>query len=231
MRARNGICAFENGGQRMVGVQDVHSVTPKQMLWLRRGGRERLYELFREMEEKLRRLGLLGDFYGTIWLPTDIIVVAFGRGCVGVSWTFDEDEKDEAERFAEEIRRLNPEAEVQVETARDHMEMEEGTIITDFTWHGDEGASLIFRMVDDILQAVEEAGEVERLEVIKDIEGRRIRLPLFVPKLPESKMLERAAERCDIGDYVLLPDKRVYRRAKGGLREATPAEIAELTLL
>ena len=212
----------------MVGVQNIHNVTQKQMLWLRKGGRERLYELFREMEEKLQRLGLLGDFYGTIWLPTDIIMHVHRKDGGGVFWTFDEDEREEAERFAEEIRGRDPE--IQVITCESFLGISENTIMTDFGWHGDEGASLIFRMVDDILQAVEEAGDVERLEVIKDVE-RRIRLPLFVPKLPESEMLERAAEKCDVGDYVLLPGKRVYRRTEGGLREATPAEIAELTLL
>jgi hypothetical protein len=67
----------------MVGVQDVHSVTAKQMQWLRKGGRKRLHELFKGMEERLQRLGELGDFGGTIWLPTDIIVEASARkgGC------------------------------------------------------------------------------------------------------------------------------------------------------
>jgi len=28
------------------------------------------------MEERLQKLGVLGDFSGTIWLPTDVIVEA-----------------------------------------------------------------------------------------------------------------------------------------------------------
>jgi len=95
----------------MVGVQDVHSVTAKQMQWLRKGGRKRLHELFKEMEERLQRLGL------------------------------------------------------------------------------------------------------------------------FVPKLDEGEMLEYAAEKCSVGDYVVLPGKRIFRRTEDGLPEASPADIVELTIL
>jgi hypothetical protein len=217
----------------MVGVQDVHSVTAKQMQWLRRGGRKRLHELFKEMEERLQRLGVLGDFSGTIWLPTDVIVEACKevKGG-GVFWTFGEDEREEAERLAKQIRENNPDAVVQVTTARKYMGIRGNTIMTDFNWHGDEGAAAILNLVDEILEAVEVAGEAERLEVIRATDdGRLVRLPLFVPKLDESEMLEYAAEKCSVGDYVVFPGKRIFRRTKAGLTEASPADIVELTIL
>ena len=217
----------------MVGVQDVHTVTAKQMRWLRKGGRKRLHELFKEMEERLQRLGLLGDFSGTIWLPTDIIVeVRSGVRGGGVFWTFGEDEREEAERLAKEIRESNPSAVVRVTTARKYMGIRGNNIMTDFNWHGDEGAAIILNMVDEILEAVEVAGEAERLEVIRAAEdGRFVKLPMFVPKLSFDEMLECAAERCRVGDYVVLPDRRVFRRTENGLREANPADIVELTIL
>jgi hypothetical protein len=216
----------------MVGVQDVHSVTAKQMQWLWKGGRKRLHELFKEMGERLQRLGVLGDFSGTIWLPTDIIVeVRKGRGG-GVFWTFGEDEREEAERLAKQLRESSPDAVVRVTTARKYMGIRGNAIMTDFNWHGDEGAAIILNLIDGILEAVEVAGEAERLEVIREADdGRLVRLPLFVPKLGGSEMLEYAAEKCNVGDFVVFPGKRVFRRTEGGLTEASPADIVELTIL
>jgi len=217
----------------MVGVQDVRRVTAKQMWWLRKGGRKRLHELFKEMEERLQKLDVLGDFSGSVWLPTDIIVEACKevKGG-GVFWTFGEDERVEAERLAKEIRESDPSAVVQVTTARKYMGIRGNSVMTDFNWHGDEGAAIILNVVDEILEAVEIAGEAERLEVIHAAyDGRFVKLPLFVPKLAFDKMLEYAAERCRVGDYVVLPDKRIFRRTEDGLREANPADIVELTIL
>jgi len=106
------------------------------------------------------------------------------------------------------------------------------TIMMDFNWHGDEGACVILNLVDEILEAVEVAGEAERLEVIRVADdGRLVRLPLFVPKLDEGEMLEYAAEKCSVGDYVVFPGKRVFRRTEDGLTEASSADIVELTIL
>jgi len=217
----------------MVGVQDVHTVTAKQMRWLRKGGRKRLHELFKEMEEKLQKLGVLGDFSGAIWLPTDIIVSVQEKGGNGaVFWTFSENERKEVEDFAEKLKDVDPDFEIKVTTAGKYMGIKGNMVMTDFNWHGDEGAAIILNMVDEILEAVEVAGEVERLEVIHAADdGRFVKLPLFVPKLTLDEMLERAAERCDVGDYVVLPDRRVFRRTEDGLREANPADIVELTIL
>jgi hypothetical protein len=180
---------------------------------------------------KAQRLGVLGDFSGTIWLPTDIIVeVRKGRG--GVFWTFGEDEREEAERLAKQLRESSPDAVVRVTTARKYMGIRGNAIMTDFNWHGDEGAAIILNLIDEILEAVEVAGEAERLKVIREADdGRLVRLPLFVPKLGGSEMLEYAAEKCNVGDFVVFPGKRVFRRTEGGLTEASPADIVELTIL
>ena len=101
----------------MVGVQDVKKVTPSQMTWLRRGGRNLIYRLLNEMAVKLQALGLLWDFSGRIWLPTDIIVYAEAEDGGGVFWTYDEDMMEEAREHAEEVKEMNPHVKVSIKRA------------------------------------------------------------------------------------------------------------------
>jgi len=215
----------------LVGIQDVERVTPKQMAWLRKGGRNFLYKLFKEMEEKLRSLGLLGDFSGTIWLPTDIIVHAESEDGGGVFWTYDEDMLAEAKEFSEELKEMNPHAKVSVVKASEFLGIKDGNIMTEFTWHGHGGAAIIFRMLDQIFDAVEEGGDVTRIENAVRIGEKFVRLPFFVPKTDdEKKVLEFAGKYCGKGSYLIFPDKRVFKCSRGNLEEATPEDIVKLAL-
>ena len=215
----------------MVGVQDAKRVTSKQMMWLRRGGRNLLYKLFEEMEEKLRSLGLLGDFSGTIWLPTDIIVHAAAEDGGGVFWTFDEDKRAEAEKLAEDIRKRNPHTKVSIMKASEFLDIKGNNIMTDFSWHGHKGAIIIFGMLDQIFDAVEEGGDIIRIEYVVSIGEEVVRLPFFVPKTSNEKQMLKFAEKyCREGSYLILPDKRVFKCSRRGLVEAAPEDIVKLTL-
>jgi len=215
----------------LVGIQDAKKVTSKQMMWLRRGGRNLLYRLFEEMEGKLRNLGLLWDFSGTIWLPTDIIVYAASEDGGGVFWTFDEDKKAEAQKLAEDVKKRNPNAKVSIVKASEFLDIEDGNIVTDFSWHGHKGATVIFGMLDQIFDAVEEGGDVIRIEYVVSIGEEVVRLPFFVPKTNnEKQMLEFAKKYCREESYLILPDKRVFKCSCRGLVEAAPEDIVKLTL-
>ena len=215
----------------MVGVQDVKRVTSKQMMWLRRGGRNFLYKLFEEVEEKLRNLGLLWDFSGRIWLPTDIIVYAETEGGGGVFWTYDEDMMEEAREHAEEVKEMNPHVKVSIKRAGEFFEIEDNSILTDFNWHGHSGAAIIFGILDQIFDAVEEGGDIIRIEYVVSIGEEVVRLPFFVPKTNnEKQMLEFAKKYCREESYLILPDKRIFKCSCRGLVEAAPEDIVKLTL-
>lgn len=212
-------------------MQDVKSVTPRQMAWLRSGGRDFLYKLIEEMEEKLQRLGLIGDFSATIWLPTDVIVNASVKDGGGAFWTFSEEKLEEAREFARRVKEANPEAKVTVSRARGFMGIRGNVIMTDFNWHGDEGAAIIFGTIEQIFEAVELSDSIVRAELITDLGlDKPVRLPFFIPKLGEEEMLEFASERCREGDFLIMPDKRVFKKTGGAFMEATGEDIAEMAL-
>lgn len=216
----------------MVGVEDVQKVTPRQMRWLRRGGRDMLHELFSELEAKLQGLGLIGDFSGTIWLPSDIIVDAKKKGELGgVFWTFGEDKRKEALELARRLRECDPDVSVRVTTARKYLDIKGNLIKTDFNWHGHEGASIAFSIIDQVFNAVEAGGDVVRLEAIVDVGLEKpVKLPFFAPDLPEEKMLAFAEKWCKPGTYLILKDKRILKRTERGMKEARPEDVAKLAL-
>jgi len=214
----------------LVGVQDVKRVTPKQMAWLRKGGRNFLHKLFEEMEEKLRSLGLLGDFSGTIWLPTDVVVNAASEDGGGFFWVYGENMLAEAQEFAEKVKERNPHVKVSIVRAKEFVDIKDGNIMTEFTWHGHEGAAIIFKVLDQIFDAVEKGGDIIRIENAVRIGEKFVRLPFFVPKTDEKKMLEFAEKYCGEGSYLIFPDKRVFKCSRGNLEEATPEDIVKLAL-
>lgn len=77
----------------------------------------------------------------------------------------------------------------------------------------------------------EERGEVAVVEVVKvDKETlKHIRHPLYVPpNLTEEETLKLARKGCNVGDFVILSSGKVFRRIRGGYREATDEDMAEL---
>jgi hypothetical protein len=202
------------------------------MRWLREGGKEVLYKVIDEVARKVQELGLLGIFSASIWLPCDVVVEARFKNGGGVFWTFSWSEREEAEKFADLLRKKNPNAEINVMTAKEYMGIDGENIMTDFDWHGDDGASIIFQTISQILSAVEEADEVVRLEVIRDLGLEEpVKLPFFAPKMDEDEVLQFALEWCEAGSYLIFPGGRVLKRVEDGFQEAGSEDVIELTLL
>lgn len=70
-----------------------------------------------------------------------------------------------------------------------------------------------------------------RVEVVKvDKETlRHFKFPLFVPgNASEEEMLKAAKRGCNVGDFLILPNRKTFRRIRGGFREATEEDMAEL---
>ena len=101
--------------------------------------------------------------------------------------------------------------------------------MTDFNWHGHSGAAIIFRILDQIFDAVEEGGDVIRVESVVNIGEKTVRLPFFVPKTEyEGEMLEFAKKYCREGLYLIFPGKRIFKYSHGDLKEATSEDIIKL---
>jgi hypothetical protein len=70
-----------------------------------------------------------------------------------------------------------------------------------------------------------------RVDVVKvDRETlRHFKFPLFVPeKASEEEMLKAAKGGCNVGDFLVLPSRKTFRRIRGGFRVATEEDMAEL---
>jgi len=62
---------------------------------------------------------------------------------------------------------------------------------------------------------------------------KQIKLPFYVPKMTrgsasDEEILDNCRKSVNVGDFVLLPNRKVYRRVRGGWREATDDDLAEL---
>ncbi len=57
---------------------------------------------------------------------------------------------------------------------------------------------------------------------------RSVRYPLFVPEGSEQEMLKALMKGLNVGDFVALPNGKVFRRLRGGFREATAEDLSEL---
>lgn len=72
--------------------------------------------------------------------------------------------------------------------------------------------------------------ETARVEVVKvDRETlKHFKFPLFVPiGASDEEMLNAAKKGCNIGDFVILPNGKTFRRIRGGFREASVEDMAE----
>lgn len=71
----------------------------------------------------------------------------------------------------------------------------------------------------------------ELIEVFK-VDGetlKNFRHPLPVPAgASEEEMLKIARKGANVGDFAVLPNGKVFRRIRGGFREATSEDMAEL---
>lgn len=72
--------------------------------------------------------------------------------------------------------------------------------------------------------------ETVRVEVVKvDRETlKHYKFPLFVPMGSEEEMLKAAKRGCNVGDFVILPNRKAFRRIRGGFRKANEEDMAEL---
>jgi hypothetical protein len=74
-------------------------------------------------------------------------------------------------------------------------------------------------------------GSADLIEVFK-VDGetlKNFRHPLPVPAgASEEEMLKIARKGANVGDFAVLPNGKVFRRIRGGFREATSEDMAEL---
>lgn len=72
------------------------------------------------------------------------------------------------------------------------------------------------------------ADVVEVIKVDKDT-LKYVRHPLPVPTdISEEEMLKLVRKGANVGDFVILPSGKVFRRVRGGFRESTLEDMAEL---
>ena len=72
---------------------------------------------------------------------------------------------------------------------------------------------------------------VQRAEVVRvDRQTlKSVRYPVFLPKdCTEEEVLKLARKAANVGDFLVFPDQKIYRRVRGGWREASEDEVAEL---
>ena len=123
----------------MVGVADSREVSKEQMEWLKNGGRNRIERMARRFMKVWWKAGRKGDFYVSIALPSDILVVAKRQGAVASAvWRFDHDKMELAQKLYENIKEHHDDLEtLTITNVKDHWGLESDLIIsTEETWHG-----------------------------------------------------------------------------------------------
>jgi len=75
------------------------------------------------------------------------------------------------------------------------------------------------------------SGYVFRAEVVKVDKDtlKYTKYPLFMPMgRSEEDVLRFATKACNVGDFLILPSGKKFRRIRGGFRETTEEDMAEL---
>lgn len=155
----------------MVGVSNTNKVTGKTVEWLASGGRKKIYKLTKRLEKKLQKEGKVGNFSCLIGLPDDIIFYeefggGFGRfGAVEITkrrtleyW------RSLAERATKKAsttpQRIHDKLkhgetvhyEATVKTGKEVYGLADDEIYTDFSWHGEVGATIIFNAIGRLIE-------------------------------------------------------------------------------
>lgn len=70
--------------------------------------------------------------------------------------------------------------------------------------------------------------QAEVIKVDKDT-LKHTKYPIFMPKdRSEEEVLRFARKACNVGDFLILPNGKKFRRIRGDFREATEEDMAEL---
>lgn len=160
----------------MVGVGSTNKVTERTMVWLSSGGREKIYRLVKRLEKKLQKEGKIGNFNCLIGLPQDVIFYEEFEGGVGRSGTLKVTKRRDLEYWRRLAKRLTKKANkpsqrvhdklkeggprryrATIRTGKEVYELADDDIYTDFSWHGDYGARIIFNAIGRLIE--ENCGE------------------------------------------------------------------------
>ncbi len=125
----------------MVGVEDFEEVSKEQMEWLKNGGRNRIERMAKRFMKIWEKAGRSGDFYVSIDLPSDILVVARRKGAIAYCvWKFDYNKMELAQKTYEQIKEHYADLEtLTITNLKDYFSLESDLIIiTDVSWHGED---------------------------------------------------------------------------------------------
>jgi len=140
----------------MVGVQDFKEVSEEQMEWLKNGGRNRIERMARKFMKVWEKAGRRGDFYVSIDLPSDILVVAKRKGAVASSiWRFGHNKMELAQKICANLKEHHDDLEtLMITNLKDYLELESDLLIrTDVTWHGSDAYWHGLEFCDTIIPA------------------------------------------------------------------------------
>lgn len=84
---------------------------------------------------------------------------------------------------------------------------------------------------EELLRRFFEKCKIEEVQVWKvdrkNLKAYMFKLPVLTT--PEGNILTSSLKNaCNVGDFVIIPPRKILVRVRGGLREANSAEIAEL---
>ena len=119
----------------MVGVEVIRECSKEEMEWLKNNGRNRIERMVKRFNKKILRGH--GDFWITIDLPTDILVIAYPLGGITSRvYRFDQRRKQMAKELAERLKNVPEIARVEVTTGKEYFELKDNQYHIDATWHG-----------------------------------------------------------------------------------------------
>lgn len=165
----------------MVGVSNISKVSRKTMEWLSNGGREKMYQLVSRLERKLVKEGKIGDFSCLIGLPRDVIFYEEFGGGFGRFGTVKITKKRTLEYWRNLAERLTEKANATsqiihdklkygeigyratVKTGKEVYELADDEVYTDFSWHGEAGAAIIFDAIGHLIEANCDSGSASWL--------------------------------------------------------------------
>ena len=124
----------------MTSVEDEIEVTDAQMEWLKTGGRNRIERMAKRFMNVWKKAGNDGDFYVSIYLPSDILVVVKRRGSnVQIALKFHWDEIERAEATYEGLKGHYHDLEIlTITNIKDYFNLEGNLTIIKLSWHGQD---------------------------------------------------------------------------------------------
>lgn len=155
----------------MVGVSNTSQVSKKTIEWLSSGGREQIYCLVKKLEKQLMKEGKIGDFSCLIGLPQDVILCEEfpngGRAHGRVNLTKKKTpeywrnlaEKATRKANGPVVQRVHDKLmtgtvgyRATIKTGKDVYGLADNEIFTDFSWHGHDGAAMIFSEIGHLIE-------------------------------------------------------------------------------